>query len=189
MPMPSRLALVTFLFVVAAPLVGRAAPGDLDLGFGDRGTSRHDLPGRLESVDGIVAQPDGKLLVSGGIDYLAPEGSFLVMRYLPDGALDPAFGTGGWVRTDFPGGSDFAYKVLVQPCGKIVAGGVVAPGDMALTRYESDGTLDATSASAAAWCRTSTGSSTACGRWLCSPTARSSPPAGTARAGRWVRAA
>lgn len=141
----SRLvALVTFLFVTAAPVAGRAAPGDPDLAFGDRGASRHDLPGRLESVDGIVEQPDGKLLVSGGIDYLAPEGSFLVIRYLPDGALDPGFGSIGWVRTDFPGGSDFAYKVLVQPDGKIVAAGVVAPGDMALTRYQTDGALDST---------------------------------------------
>jgi len=138
------VVLVALLLVAGAPLMGRAAPGDPDLDFGNAGRSQHDLPGRLESVDGIAQQADGKLVVSGGIDYLAPEGSFLVIRYLPDGALDPSFGTGGWVRTDFPGGSDFAYKILVQPDGKIVAGGVVAPGDMALTRYETDGALDST---------------------------------------------
>jgi len=139
---PRIVAALIVLITVGASVVGHSAPGDPDLGFGNAGRSQHDLPGRLESVDGIVVQPDGKILVSGGVDYISPEGKFVVIRYLPDGALDPSFGTGGYAITDFPGGSDFAYKVLRQPDGKIVAGGVVAPGDFAFTRHDALGTLD-----------------------------------------------
>lgn len=137
-----RLVVVAALLLAGAPIAGRAAPGDPDLDFGDAGRSQHDLPGRLESVDGIVVQPDGKILVSGGVDYISPEGKFVVIRYLPDGALDAGFATGGYAITDFPGGSDFAYKVLLQPDGAIVSGGVVVPGDFAFTRHDALGNPD-----------------------------------------------
>src|SRR5215208_4405728 len=39
------------------------------------------------------------------------------------GNLDPTFGTGGIVRTDFAGNIDQANAVAVQPNGQIVAAG------------------------------------------------------------------
>jgi hypothetical protein len=42
-------------------------------------------------------------------------------RYDDNGTLDPGFGTGGRVTTDFAGFSDTAYAVAVQPDGRIVA--------------------------------------------------------------------
>jgi uncharacterized delta-60 repeat protein len=60
-----------------------------------------------------------------------------------DGDLDPTFGTGGKVTTTFPGGLDTANDVAVQSDGKIVVAGW-AGTDFALTRYNTDGTLDAT---------------------------------------------
>ncbi len=59
------------------------------------------------------------------------------------GALDPSFGTGGQVTTDF-GGFDSAQAVAVQSDGKIVAAGSSGGGDFALARYNADGTLDST---------------------------------------------
>src|SRR2546428_6574218 len=63
------------------------------------------------------------------------------------GNLDPTFGTGGKVTTDFSGGEDAAFAVVLQPDGKIVVAGR-SRGDFALARYNSNGTLDTTFGSA-----------------------------------------
>ena len=63
------------------------------------------------------------------------------------GTLDPVFGTGGMVTTDVSGQEDLAVAMAVTPRGQIVvAGYVLGPGpgnlDVALARYDPDGTLD-----------------------------------------------
>ncbi len=62
------------------------------------------------------------------------------------GDLDPSFGTGGLVTTDFAGFTDEARAVVIQPDGKIVAagftGGPTGVAGFALTRYNPDGSLD-----------------------------------------------
>jgi len=60
--------------------------------------------------------------------------------------LDASFGTGGRVITNIEGNFDFARGVVVQPGGKIIAAGVALGdrgSDFGLTRYNSDGSLDA----------------------------------------------
>src|SRR4051794_475232 len=62
-----------------------------------------------------------------------------------DGDLDPTFGNGGKVVTDFNNSTDWVNRVAVQPDGKIVAIGVTHPSHKgALARYNPDGTLDTT---------------------------------------------
>ncbi|MEV6050381.1 calcium-binding protein [Streptomyces sp. NPDC052107] len=62
------------------------------------------------------------------------------------GDLDPTFGTGGKVTTDFSGNNDFA--TAAQADGKIIAVGQSDAGggdfDFALARYNLDGSLDTT---------------------------------------------
>jgi uncharacterized delta-60 repeat protein len=64
------------------------------------------------------------------------------------GDLDPSFGTGGLVTTDFSGASgfDIAYAIAMQQDGKIVVAGdtVARTGthDFAVARYHPDGRLD-----------------------------------------------
>src|SRR6266545_1878897 len=64
------------------------------------------------------------------------------------GDLDPGFGRGGRVVTDFARGAEEAFAVAVQADGKLVAagrtgeGGGSALGDWALARYRTDGKLD-----------------------------------------------
>src|SRR5438445_7680780 len=53
------------------------------------------------------------------------------------GNLDPTFGAGGKVTTDF-GGNEVAYAMALQSDGKIVVAGVPT-----LARYNTNGTLDA----------------------------------------------
>jgi len=61
-----------------------------------------------------------------------------------EGDLDPTFGTGGRVFTDF-GSGDGAFAVAYQADGKVVAAGssdAAGTFDFALARYNADGSLD-----------------------------------------------
>jgi uncharacterized delta-60 repeat protein len=64
------------------------------------------------------------------------------------GDLDPTFGTGGKVTTDFGSVNEEAAAVALQTDGKIVAagttGGGMGGGEFALARYNLDGSLDPT---------------------------------------------
>jgi len=65
------------------------------------------------------------------------------------GDLDPSFGTGGLVTTDFESRDDFGVGAALQSDGKIVVAGnsgVFSPFniDFALARYNPDGSLDST---------------------------------------------
>src|SRR5256886_3355179 len=63
------------------------------------------------------------------------------------GDLDPSFGNGGVVQTDFSGGDDYGFGVKVQSDGKTVVvgeSGVYPLFHSALTRYNRNGTLDRT---------------------------------------------
>jgi uncharacterized delta-60 repeat protein len=59
------------------------------------------------------------------------------------GDLDPTFDTDGRVVTPFPNGRDNAEDMAVQADGKVVVAGS-SGSDFALTRYNTDGTLDVT---------------------------------------------
>ncbi len=77
-----------------------------------------------------------------------PPYEFAISRYEPNGDLDRTFGINGWVTPDFfPGGpTSQARSVVLQPDGKIVAGGWITSSggsqDFALKRYDSGGNLD-----------------------------------------------
>ena len=63
------------------------------------------------------------------------------------GNLDPTFGSGGTVRTDFSGNIDRANTVAIQPDGKIVAAGssfsnAKTVEDFIVARYNTNGSLD-----------------------------------------------
>jgi uncharacterized delta-60 repeat protein len=61
------------------------------------------------------------------------------------GDLDPSFGTGGLVTTEFSSGDSYGFAVALQADGKIVVAGRAYNGsdfDFAVTRYNSDGSLD-----------------------------------------------
>lgn len=91
-------------------------------------------------------QPDGKIVVGGKI----LGGGFVLMRFLSSGALDPAFGTGGKVETQFPNFTEEEIAELrVLPNGKILAVGTGAQTSSGrarflLARYQANGLLDNT---------------------------------------------
>ena len=76
--------------------------------------------------------------------------SSVQMAQAVDGDLDPTFGTGGQVTTDINRSTDIANAVAVQVDGKLVVVGQTyknndySTEDFAVTRYNTDGTLDNT---------------------------------------------
>lgn len=121
--------------------------GQLDHGFGTNGIASTDLGGADDEAYDAAALPDGGIVVVGRTDAAGVQKTdFGIVRYGPDGIPDPGFGTGGVVRTDVLGGGDQANAVAVQPDGKIVVAGFATragiDGDLALVRYNADGTLD-----------------------------------------------
>jgi uncharacterized delta-60 repeat protein len=70
----------------------------------------------------VVVQPDGALVVVGDSQF-DRGGDLVLARYLPDGAFDPTFGSGGRTTIDVRGGFDSLNDVVVQPDGKILAAG------------------------------------------------------------------
>jgi uncharacterized delta-60 repeat protein len=129
--------------------------GSLDPGFGTGGRVTTHFPSSFFSIaTRVQIQVDGKIVVAGYSDSgLTPPGGFdqqfALARYLPDGSLDPSFGDGGLVLTDFGPYYDLALALTIQPDGKIVAAGVsyagmsyIDPSAFALARYNPDGSLD-----------------------------------------------
>jgi uncharacterized delta-60 repeat protein len=114
--------------------------GSLDVSFGTGGKVTTDFSGSQSIATAVAIQRDGKIVVAGLTD-AGGVPDFALARYNPDGSLDPTFGTGGQVTTDFSGGNDQAFGVAIQSDGKIVVAGV-ATIDFALVRYNPDGSLD-----------------------------------------------
>ncbi|AGL17800.1 hypothetical protein [Actinoplanes sp. N902-109] len=130
--------------------------GTPDQAFGTGGrTVTPQLAAGLGGGAAAALQDDGSIVVAG-VDYESGSNYFGVARYLPDGTLDPAFGTGGTVTTvvgDAPGTHhDLPGAVLLQPDGKILVGGSSGYGygrnlysyDFAVVRYTTAGALDPT---------------------------------------------
>jgi uncharacterized delta-60 repeat protein len=123
-------------FLGVALTAHRVGAAHLDLMFGINGKVTTDVSGRVDEVRAVRIQPDGRI-VAAGVAGAAPRRDFALARYNTDGTLDPAFGDGGTVVTDFAGGDDAAWAVTIQPDRKIVVGGL-ADGDFALVRYQND---------------------------------------------------
>jgi uncharacterized delta-60 repeat protein/uncharacterized repeat protein (TIGR01451 family) len=134
-------ALVVALVAAALPGAAVAAPGALDPSFGSGGEVTTDFGGS-DGAQAVAIQSDGKIVAVGGT-FSFPSGDFALARYNADGSLDPSFGSGGKMTTDF-GGFDAASAAVIQPDGRIVAAGRSGSGDFALARYNADGSLDPT---------------------------------------------
>lgn len=117
--------------------------GTLDASFGTGGQAVTDLGGNDRAF--ALAVQDGKLVAGGlSFSFTGTNGDFGLVRYNADGTLDPTFGTGGQVTTDFAGFTDWAFALAVQG-GKLVAAGRAGfegNDDFALVRYNPDGSLD-----------------------------------------------
>ena len=116
------------------------ADGALDSSFDGDGILTTTLGAVFEYATAVAIQADGKIVAAG-----VAGNTFGVVRYNPDGSLDPSFNFDGKVTTPVGTTSDGANALLIQANGKIVVAGSAANGtntDFALVRYNPNGSLD-----------------------------------------------
>jgi uncharacterized delta-60 repeat protein len=122
--------------------------GSLDQAFGTGGRTTTNFLDGIDQIFDLLIQPDGKMVAAGSVtsDISDVERyvDYGIARYLPSGALDSGFGTGGKVHTDF-GGADYGQGIALGPDCKLVASGyswdLVYGGDLhyGVARYGSSG--------------------------------------------------
>ncbi|QWP77036.1 hypothetical protein J5226_01115 [Lysobacter sp. K5869] len=143
-PQPSlaRDALAQVSPARAAQARAVAPEGALDRDFGSGGWFLAQTPDPYFDPAGIVVQRDGKILALGTSGrYGSPEPSCRLIRLLPDGALDPAFGDNGSVRTGDPAGYTACRSLALRADGRIVVAGRSGKGFVVL-RLRADGSAD-----------------------------------------------
>lgn len=108
--------------------------GSLDASF-NPGT------GAISSIETVVPQPDGKILIGGGFQSYNGTSINYIARINVDGSLDLTFNPG-------TGANSTVRSLYLQPDGKIVIGGAFSlfngSAQTRITRLNTNGTLDAT---------------------------------------------
>ena len=83
--------------------------GSLDSSFGTGGIVTTDYNSSEDWAYSVAVDPTGRIVVVGYTSQgSAVSDDFALARYNSDGSLDTAFGTNGWVTTDFAGSQDGA---------------------------------------------------------------------------------
>jgi uncharacterized delta-60 repeat protein len=118
------------------------ANGSPDASFGTGGTVDLDFGGRYIYFVTLAIQADGRfVVVANPIDGTTSPQPRLVRRYLPDGSLDPSFGTNGEVTVWMPDAGVLA-AVAVQPDERLVLLLGSGSGAPRIARLLADGRLD-----------------------------------------------
>jgi uncharacterized delta-60 repeat protein len=99
------------------------ANGTLDTTFGNDGMALVDTGGITGYGMGMALQADGRIVMAGVADNVSTVAQFALARINPDGAPDTTFGNDGQLTTAIGSEYSAAHAVVVQPDGKIVAGG------------------------------------------------------------------
>jgi uncharacterized delta-60 repeat protein len=125
--------------------------GNFDTTFADDGGLGTDFPSGVGEEANAVAIDffsGGNKIVAAGSAYVEGAGhQFAVARYNADGSLDTTFSGDGIVLTNFASSTDEEINAVATHLGKIVVAGfavVGGHGQLALARYNSNGSLDTT---------------------------------------------
>jgi uncharacterized delta-60 repeat protein len=121
------------------------ANGSLDTSFGGDGKVTTGLLSSEDVAAAVAIQPDGRIVAAGHTTNTGDH-DFALARYNSDGSLDGSF-EGGTLVTEM-GAWDEAEALAIQADGRIVAAGwswsaTTGDNDFALSRYNTDGSLDA----------------------------------------------
>ena len=123
--------------------------GKMDPTFGVAGTVPAPYAGALPDPSGLAVLSNGRILVAWSVHERGfatfSESDLVHARYLPSGALDSSFGTGGVARPDAMGRPEGAWGIKLAPDGKIlVFGQNYGPGRFtaAVMRLHRGGSVD-----------------------------------------------
>src|SRR5450432_1417274 len=136
-----RIAAIGLLLLALAPMNAGAG---VDRSFGNGGSVSF-APQRFSSGAGVAVDAQGGILLGATLD----DGSLLrtraaVLRLLPDGSLDPAFGSGGvaTIAPPPPYATTRAEAIALDAQGRIVVAGEVDDDVPTVARLLPGGTLD-----------------------------------------------
>ena len=123
------------------------ADGTVDRSFGANGVATVDFGPGSAVAQGVVIQPDGRIVAAGHAQVGPPNNDFALARFNADGTPDASFGTAGRVTTPLTGRADLGMAVALAPGGMLVVAGRVEQSglrrdDFAVARYTSGGVLD-----------------------------------------------
>lgn len=142
---------LTALILLALPPLAAARPGELDLGYGERG-ARSLAVGVTSAATELAAAPDGSAFVAGRAIQEGAE-RVLIAKLTPAGGLDSAFRVGlgatalqgtGMALFRFganPAPPQRAGAIALQPDGKVIVAGV-AESNWFVVRFTTAGRLD-----------------------------------------------
>ncbi|MDX2165860.1 MAG: hypothetical protein SF182_02310 [Deltaproteobacteria bacterium] len=114
--------------------------GSLDASFGSGGRVTTAL-GASNGL-GVALQPNGRIVVAGWAD-VGSWHNVALLRFLPDGSLDPSLQGSGVVKTRVGAAHDLGVDLALQPDGKFVVFGRASNGsndDFVVLRYRGDAT-------------------------------------------------
>jgi uncharacterized delta-60 repeat protein len=118
--------------------------GTLDTSFSSDGKQTVSFGSGWDYGQDVVVQTDGKIILAGGGYHADWNTDFGLVRFNTNGDLDPLFGAGGKVLTEFAGYSDRILSVTMQGDAVIAAGYAMHcyGEDLAVARYNANGSLD-----------------------------------------------
>jgi uncharacterized delta-60 repeat protein len=116
-----------------------SAAGDLDPSFGTGGKVVTAFGSSDELGQGLVVQPDGRIVVVGCCRLGTGFDTIGVARYNSDGSLDTSFNGTGQVTLTVGSGGSFNTSVALQSDGRIIVAGLLT-----LARLNPNGSLDTT---------------------------------------------
>jgi uncharacterized delta-60 repeat protein len=133
-----------FLIYIAKSI--QAQTGSLDTSFNTTGIVTTQIGTLADYIYSLAVQSDGKIIAAG--ESFSNEGDIVALaRYNPDGSLDSTFNEDGIITipSEIMLGAITDLKIMQD--GKILAVGLVYDDpvyDMAILRFNTDGTLDNT---------------------------------------------
>ncbi len=118
--------------------------GTLDTSFGTGGIVSA-LPASI--AEDVAIRSNGSIVVGGTLTNGTSNTDFQIAQFLPNGSLDPSFGSGGITTTAFNGADATAFALTIQSDGSVVLAGSISndntlADEWALTRYTATGSLD-----------------------------------------------
>src|SRR3954464_4883597 len=122
--------------------------GSRDSKFSGDGKVVTNVTPSYDWANGMALQPNGKIVVVGSVSAGPNNGKIGVLRYRPDGSLDPTFGGDGVGRNAPTSIYDDGFAIGIEDDGQIiVAGGAGFEGPnerFVALAYQPDGSLDPT---------------------------------------------
>lgn len=118
--------------------------GSFDTGFNSSGWLSQSMGTSTDVANDVLIQSDGKIVLGGEVQTQSGY-DFGLVRLNTDGTLDTGFDSDGKLTTSVEGNDSRCKTIAIQSDGKIVAAGTGygTDTDMALARYNADGSLDA----------------------------------------------